>query len=87
MFRKCHASSTAKRGGRVRERATRDLLDRRGVWNLLGSNPAVPGNTVRDVRRLRDWVLGPAKDLQGWELAGVAVPLWALAVAQLVAHL
>ena len=39
------------------------------------------------MRRVRSFLLGPAEDLHGWSLAGVAIPLWAFAIAELLAHL
>ena len=39
------------------------------------------------MRRLRSFMLGPAQNLHGWEIARVAIPLWILAIVDLVAHL
>jgi hypothetical protein len=39
------------------------------------------------MRRVRSFMLGPAENLRGWELARVAIPLWILAFIEVAAHL
>ena len=42
---------------------------------------------IRPIRRARSFMLGPAEDLSGRQLASVAIPLWLVALGELAAHL